>query len=128
MIEYLETTPAPDDHLAFLRLAHEGWDDDQRRRVIKAFAHSDWAAGAYQDGELVGTIRLVTDRVGFALIADLLVRPDCRRQGIATALLKMADVACPDLYLYADPQNEIASALYKKIGWQETALWRRSPR
>ncbi len=41
----------------------------------------------------------MTDGVGFGLIADLLVHPDFRHQGIGTTLLKMAVVRHPEFYL-----------------------------
>ena len=43
---------------------------------------------AYEDGALVGLIRVVGDGQTIVFVQDILVHPSCQRRGIGTALLK----------------------------------------
>jgi GNAT superfamily N-acetyltransferase len=124
MTEFLETLPSAHDHRVLMHAAHPDWTVTHRRRVRSAFRHSDWVASAYVDGLLAGTIRIVTDHVSFGLIADLLVHPDHRHQGIGSTLVKMAVVAHPDYYLYADPQTPELAPFYTKAGFTDHTVWR----
>lgn len=125
MTEFIESAPAARSHNQLLTATHPEWTDDHCRRVRQAFAASDWSAAAYEDGQLVGTIRVLTDQVSFGLIADLLVHPDHRHQGLATTLLKMALAAHPGFYLYADPQSLSLKPLYERAGFTAHQIWRR---
>ena len=127
MTEFIESAPSARAHNQLFDAAHPDWTDDHRRRVRQAFAGSTWAAAAYCDGQLIATIRVITDQVSFGLIADLLVHPDFRHQGLATTLLKMAAVAHPDYYLYADPQSADLAPLYQAAGFTDRSVWRHRP-
>lgn len=87
---------------------------------------------AEKDGEVVGmcTGQLVvsTAEGGWsALVEDLVVRKDCRRNGMARALL--ADIGswasgsgASRLQLLADRDNDPAMKFYARIGWSLTRL------
>lgn len=124
MTEFLALPLKPAQHRALLRAAHPDWSADQIRRVRTAFLASAYCAGAYCDGQLVGTIRLISDGIGFGLVADLLVHPQFRRQSIATNLLRLVEVDNLGLILYADPQSDNLADLYRRAGWQSRTLWR----
>jgi len=47
--------------------------------------------GAYEDGELVGFLRLVTDRATFAWVCDVYVDPAARGLGVGKLLVAEAD-------------------------------------
>jgi ribosomal protein S18 acetylase RimI-like enzyme len=55
--------------------------------VERAFANS-LAVGAFVRGEQVGCARLVTDRVSFGYLADVMVHPDHRGRGLGHAMTR----------------------------------------
>ena len=55
----------------------------------EAYAHSLKIYAAYVNNKLAGIIRVVGDGASVVFVQDLLVYPECQRQGIGTALLKM---------------------------------------
>lgn len=87
---------------------------------------------AEKGGEVVGmcTGQLVvsTAEGGWsALVEDLVVRKDCRRQGMARALLSdigrwAAGSGASRLQLLADRDNDPAMKFYARIGWSLTRL------
>ncbi|MBQ1805649.1 MAG: GNAT family N-acetyltransferase, partial [Oscillospiraceae bacterium] len=44
--------------------------------------------GAYDGERLIGLVRAVGDGASVLLVQDLLVRPDCQRRSVGTALLR----------------------------------------
>lgn len=127
MLIYREQPPKATDHRTFLTLAHPEWSDSHQKRVLNSFKQSDYAACVYEEDALVGTVRVLTDHVAFGLIADLLVDPEHRHQGIASTLVKMCRVALPEYYLYADPANPGLADFYQKNGFEERPIWRCRP-
>jgi ribosomal protein S18 acetylase RimI-like enzyme len=62
-----------------------------------------------------------------ALFEDLIVRPECRRRGIATGLLRFIiddarRLGVLRLTLLTDTQNERAQALYRKMGFTDSSM------
>ena len=54
----------------------------------RGFQNSLLVLAAYEDGELIGLIRVVGDGATVVFAQDLLVAPQKQRQGVGTALLK----------------------------------------
>lgn len=123
MITYYPTAPQHDEHMSLLETAHPDWDLSRKERVIHAFSKSSYAAQATIDNQVVAVVRAISDGIGFTLVADLLVDPKYRRQGIASALMKMVLVQYPDCYIYADPGSPEAHLLYQKLGFQERQVY-----
>lgn len=123
MITYYPTAPTHDQHLNLLATAHPDWDIARQERVIHAFSKSNFAAHAAVDNQVVAVVRAISDGIGFTLVADLLVDPNYRRQGIASALMKMILVQYPDCYIYADPGSPEAHLLYQKLGFSERQVY-----
>lgn len=72
-------------------LTHSYWSPGiTRDRVERAAAGSWLVVGAYQGGNQVGYLRVVSDRATFAWIADVFVHPDHRGKKIATTMMRFA--------------------------------------
>jgi ribosomal-protein-alanine N-acetyltransferase len=77
---------------------------------------------------LVATPDGADDPVGYLLavpgdgttyVAELVVDPDHRRQGVATALLSACAARADRLTVTVDPDNEAARSLYRRCGFEE---------
>mmetsp|Transcript_45849 Transcript_45849/g.139258 ORF Transcript_45849/g.139258 Transcript_45849/m.139258 type:complete len:315 (-) Transcript_45849:128-1072(-) len=60
------------------------------------------------------------------IIANLVTSPSCRRQGVASTLIRSASryvrihwSSCSELGLFVDTHNDVATSLYKKKGFAE---------
>lgn len=56
-------------------------------KIRRAFEQSSLVCFVYQDTRLVGASRALTDGEYHALIYDVVVHPDCQRQGIGSAMM-----------------------------------------
>ena len=56
-------------------------------KIRRAFEQSSLVCFVYQDERLVGASRALTDGEYHALIYDVVVQPDCQRQGIGSAMM-----------------------------------------
>ena len=81
------------------------------------------------DGEtLVGCVRVLTDGYFFSTVAEILVLPAYRRQGIGRALMELAFEAAPSSLIFgAQPQAE---GFYEAIGYERLmrAFGKKKPR
>jgi nitroimidazol reductase NimA-like FMN-containing flavoprotein (pyridoxamine 5'-phosphate oxidase superfamily)/GNAT superfamily N-acetyltransferase len=79
-------------------LAAEYWARGiPEQAVVRGLDSSAVVAGAYTEaGEQVGHLRVVSDRVRFAYLADVFVAPAHRRRGLGRALVRFA-LAHPEL-------------------------------
>lgn len=70
--------------------ANVGWTayTEQPESLRRGFEASLLVLAAYEDGALVGLIRVVGDGQTIVFVQDILVHPSCQRRGIGTALLK----------------------------------------
>ncbi len=66
-----------------------GWNAyaEHPEKLKQALDHSDYVVSAYEDNDLAGLIRCVSDKTSIVFIQDLLVLKRSRRKGIATALI-----------------------------------------
>jgi GNAT superfamily N-acetyltransferase len=92
-----------------------GRSDDLHRR---AFANS-LCAGAYVDGKQVGFGRAITDRTAFAYLADIIIWPEYRGQGIGLWLVR-ALIDHPELGAVShwSLSTSDAHGLYEKLGFR----------
>lgn len=67
------------------------WALGRPREVVETSIANSLCFGAYDDGELVGFARLVTDRSTFAWLCDVYVAAEHRGQGVGTALMDAID-------------------------------------
>ena len=70
--------------------ASVGWTayTEQPESLRRGFEASLLVLAAYEDGALVGLIRVVGDGQTIVFVQDILVHPSCQRRGIGKALLK----------------------------------------
>ena len=72
---------------------------------------------AYDEGDLVGCLRILSDGCFFGTITELLVLPEYQHRGIGSGLLLLAKANAPTmLYFGAQPGVE---AFYEKNGCQK---------
>lgn len=98
----------------FIELAQQVWpgdyDPEKTRRALERTINITTWDGA----ELVGCLRILTDGCFFGTIPEVLVLPRYQRQGIGSALLRLAKQTTPTLlYFGAQPQAE---PFYEKNG------------
>lgn len=90
-----------------------------KAEISKGIKNSALVAGAYNEkNEQVGFARVVSDKVRFAYLLDVVVREDYRRQGIGQKLVKFA-LAHPelkDVYQWLLITSD-AHGVYEKCGF-----------
>lgn len=80
---------------------------------------------ASADGKFAGFACMEFDsKIRAACLMTIAVKPEFRRQGIASALLAKCESAFPgkDYYLYVDVENAAAIAFYIKFGYQVVSV------
>jgi GNAT superfamily N-acetyltransferase len=92
-----------------------GRSDELHRR---AFANS-LCVGVYEDRKQVGFGRAITDRTVFAYLADIIIWPEYRGQGIGIRLVQ-ALIDHPDLrsVCHWSLSTSDAHGLYEKLGFK----------
>ena len=78
----------------------------------RGYKNSLLILAAYENGELLGIVRVVGDGTTIVLVQDILVYPARQRQGIGTALLK----AVRQVQLVTDNTPKTV-AFYKSLGF-----------
>ena len=64
------------------------WAKGRRRSVVERSIKNSLCFGVYLAGRQVAFARVVSDRAVFAYLMDVFVIPECRRRGIAKALMR----------------------------------------
>jgi GNAT superfamily N-acetyltransferase len=86
-----------DDALLDVDLIHRWLSDDaywalgRSRETVEVSLRHSVNVGAYDDGRLVGFLRIVTDRATFAWVCDVYVDPAARGNRVGKLLLAEAD-------------------------------------
>lgn len=109
---------------------------DEEELVTITLAPETTLLGARADGELVGTLALAVFPVltgKRAWIEDVVVLPEVRGRGVATALVeealrRAARAGCRTVDLTSRPSRIEANRLYEKLGFQrrETNVYRKA--
>jgi GNAT superfamily N-acetyltransferase len=96
------------------------WSPDiTKAEIMKGIKNSALAVGAYNDkNEQIGFLRVVSDKVRFAYLLDVVVREDSRRQGIGQKMVKFAlsHPELKDVYQWLLITRD-AHGVYEKCGF-----------
>lgn len=96
------------------------WSPDiTKTEILKGIKNSALAVGAYNEkNEQVGLTRVISDKVRFAYLLDVVVREDYRRQGIGQMLVKFAlsHPELKDVYQWLLITRD-AHGVYEKCGF-----------
>lgn len=120
----------PEFHL-YLEIQH--YDDEKENPSLKyALPDGRLYLDISDDGIARGCIALRKLSDGKGEVKRLYVRPECRGNGIATALVERIiedarDIGYKELYLDTLPELESAVKLYKSFGFEETGQYNDSP-
>lgn len=101
----------------FVPFVNQVWPGDyDRKRTDEALSRT-LNITAYEDGVLVGCLRILTDGYYFGTITELLVLPEYQKRGVGSKLLRLAKDNTPTLlYFGAQPGAE---AFYEKMAVKE---------
>jgi len=123
--EHIEITSAPDririscvKQMLLKTYWCTGITDGEIRKGID---HSAIVVGAYlPDGTQVGFLRVVSDKVRFAYLLDVVVHEDYRRRGIGQKMVKyaMSHTELQDVYQWLLATRD-ARGVYEKCGFQK---------
>jgi aminoglycoside 6'-N-acetyltransferase I len=127
------------EHQDFSRMLEPSWPpgkDDVDRYVAflerECATHDGCELLAEADGKTVGFVCVVSatrndspdDPASFAWVHDIFVRPEHRRQGVATALMAAAESfagshGARELRLGVIDRNADARAMYRRLGFRD---------
>jgi ribosomal protein S18 acetylase RimI-like enzyme len=91
-----------------------------KNEIIKGIRNSALVVGAYtENGQQVGFLRVVSDKVRFAYILDVVVREDLRRQGLGQRMVQFAlnHPQLQDVYQWLLVTLD-AHGVYQKCGFE----------
>ncbi|MGH2357356.1 MAG: GNAT family N-acetyltransferase [Candidatus Limnocylindria bacterium] len=93
------------------------WPQREAWRLHAVTRSCTWFAARDHDGGLVGVARLLDDGGLHAALWDVIVRPDRQRQGIGSALVRMALDRCADRRLVALVSTPAAVDFFRAQGF-----------
>jgi GNAT superfamily N-acetyltransferase len=121
-ISFHENLPDKDQYLALFDTT--GWNKDYKvsaDELIAALKHSQYMVMAYDNEQLVGCGRVVTDGVMHAMIYEMIVEPSYQGQGIGSVILEKLVAKCKaagirDIQLFSAKGK---APFYQKHGFVE---------
>jgi N-acetylglutamate synthase-like GNAT family acetyltransferase len=121
-IVYRDKLPALDAYHQLFETT--GWNKSYRAdedELYAAISASWYVLSAYDNDDLVGFGRVISDGVLYALICDLIVKPSCQGQGIGSSLLNRLIARCRAqqiraIWLFSAKGK---SSFYKNFGFAE---------
>jgi GNAT superfamily N-acetyltransferase len=93
---------------AFAVLARRIWPREYDQARTAAALRQTINIGAWDGDRLIGSVRILSDGYFFSMVAEVMVDPDYRRQGVGRELLRRALDVTPGgtLFLGAQPGQE----------------------
>ena len=120
------TTQIPDTTRLYPLFVESGWNEKLRlspRDLERAAQNSYVAISVYENEELLGFGRVISDGVVYATIHDVVVMPRWRRQGVGSNIIRRLLAICQDhaihsIHLFA---NKGAEDFYRSLGFTSRA-------
>ena len=112
----------------FLQLAQRVWPGQYDLELTTTALTRTINVTAWDDGRLVGCVRILTDGHFFSTVTEVLVDLACRRQGIGRHLMELAwGVSPTSLQFGVQPGSE---GFFEKIGFEPALMsyGKRKPR
>lgn len=109
-------------------IAEVGWGERDPDDVKKTFEKSSFVVFAFEEDTLVGFGRTMDDGMYYALLVDVVVRPDHQRRGIGTKMVEHLKDRLEDYQFVTLTSAAGKEDFYRKMGWrrQTTAfMWPR---
>lgn len=102
----------------FMDFVNQVWQGDYDMERTQQALDRTLNITAYDDGKLVGCLRILTDGYFFGTITELLVLPKYQKKGIGSRLLELARESTPSMLFFgAQPGVE---GFYEKNGCQKS--------
>ncbi len=102
----------------FLDFVNQVWQGDYDMERTRQALSRTLNITAYDDGKLIGCLRILTDGYFFGTITELLVLPEYQKKGIGSRLLELARENIPSMLFFgAQPGME---GFYEKNGCQKS--------
>ena len=107
-------------------LAADHFDNGRSANALRlSFEQSQHVAFARDGGRVVGMARMLSDGVCNAYVVDVWTKSEYRRQGIASALMRMLADAVPGQHIGL--QTDDAQDLYRSLGYApQPEFWSRA--
>jgi predicted GNAT family N-acyltransferase len=89
MKTFLDQVPESTDFFELFQTT--GWNDHldlSEEQLHQAISNSWYTLSVYEDKQLIGFGRIISDGVHQSFLCDLIVSPDYRKQGIGTEIVK----------------------------------------
>ena len=102
----------------FLDFVNQVWQGDYDMERTRQALSRTLNITVYDDGKLIGCLRILTDGYFFGTITELLVLPKYQKKGIGSRLLELARENTPSMLFFgAQPGVE---GFYEKNGCQKS--------
>lgn len=102
----------------FLDFVNQVWQGDYDMERTRQALSRTLNITAYDDGKLIGCLRILTDGYFFGTITELLVLPKYQKKGIGSRLLELARENTPSM-LFFGAQSGV-EGFYEKNGCQKS--------
>ncbi|MDQ6829886.1 MAG: GNAT family N-acetyltransferase [Gemmatimonadota bacterium] len=100
---------------AFLTLAQRVWPREYDEPRVASALGITTNTGAWDEGRLVGVVRVLTDGYLFATVPEILVDPEYRNRGIGAELMRRALESSPRGALFLGARLESAG-FFERVG------------